>query len=328
MRASGTARSTLAAPPRTLRGGRPHSPWQRKWPGPAGGRHPCWPPHRPLRHCRPGSAAEGHSRCCPDPWGEGAEPSAPASRARSSEQPACLLPTAQVPEASCHLLCSSGSSRPLSPAPRVPLLQGRGELQEAQPHVGLCPWTWPGPDPSAGTYRELHKFSNVAPSSVAVAVLEPWDILPALGPEGSSLCEGGRATVSASQRCPFPPSSPLGGWAGPAPTHEDTEDTEDTAGAPARRSPVTLRPSWPFPGQETKSRPWRTGSSALQTPGPQGLLGATAYEAGVTTDPVWDSCGPFGSTGVKCSWRLVLASTLRLVATAVMSWASRFSSGP
>lgn len=181
----------------------------------------------------------------------------------------------------------------------------------------------PAPGPSEGTYRELHRFSNVAPSSVATAVLERWDILPALGPKGSALCEGGRATVSASRRRPRPlPASSGAGWGRASATREDA------AGAPARRSPVTRRPSCPFPGQETKSRPWRAGSSASQArpgcPGPQGLLRATACEAG-SQRTAWGSCGLFG---VNCSRRLVVASTRRLVAAAVTSWASRFSSGP
>lgn len=73
----------------------------------------------------------------------------------------------------------------------------------------------------------------------------------------------------------------------------------------ARLSP-SFRPALPRAGNQTEALAGR--SSASQTrpgcPGPRGLLGATAPEAGVTTDPP------------------------RLVAAAVLSWASRFRSGP
>lgn len=98
----------------------------------------------------------------------------------------------------------------------------------------------PAPGPSEGTYRELHRFSNVAPSSVATAVLERWDILPALGPRGSALCEGGRATVSASRRRPRPPPSLLGGRAGPG--QHDTQGRRRSSGQTLARHPPSLLP--------------------------------------------------------------------------------------
>lgn len=120
--------------PGGLRGRRPHSPWQRKRPGPAAGRRPCWPRRRPPRHRRPGSAAAGHSRCCPDPWGEGQsrEPPPPGPGARSSPH-VCRPAGRSGPRG------PAGSSAPVAaPAPsRLPSvpLSGAGVSSRRRGHT-------------------------------------------------------------------------------------------------------------------------------------------------------------------------------------------------
>lgn len=244
-------------------------------------------------------------------------------RGEQSRQPrgtqalsSCARPTPVLPAGALHPIACLLCSPSLLCRPR------QGCARGAWPHVSSVPWTPPGPGVLAGgkspdfggctprrkppeprparvrpwaagggTHRDLHRCSNVAPSSAAAV---GWDIFLAPGPEGSWLCEEGRRTVGAWEGRPPPSFSIRGVWAGPV-TPMQTPPKAGHPFAPPRPSSAfraRVRPCrraglTPDPG-------WGAGRCLAR----QGLLRAATYGVGVTTAPSREAAaGPRGSWG-------------------------------